>query len=96
MNLFANEDRNFGSSELFVNLILKSRRLTNVRYCVRKEDWDIIIKNFIRRQDIYVNVVLSIVLKKKYQFLHMKDNIMIMIITCKNWLDWLDCANCVI
>jgi len=41
---FVGEDRNFGDSELFVDLVPSSCWFTNVRYCVRKEDWDKIRK----------------------------------------------------
>jgi len=41
---FIGEDRTFGGSELYVDLIPKSCWFTNVRYCVRSEDWDKIRK----------------------------------------------------
>lgn len=41
---FIGEDRTFGGSELYVDLIPKSCWFTNVRYCVRPEDWDKIRK----------------------------------------------------
>jgi hypothetical protein len=41
---FIGEDRNFGGSDLYVNLVTSSCRFTNVRYCVRPEDWDKIRK----------------------------------------------------
>ena len=41
---YIGEDRNFGGSELFVDLIPRSCWFTNVRYCVGKEDWDKIKK----------------------------------------------------
>jgi hypothetical protein len=46
---FVGEDRNFGGSELFVDLIPKSCWFTNVRYCVDKEDWDKIRKIVYKR-----------------------------------------------
>lgn len=41
---FINEDRNFGGTELYVDLIPSSCWFTNVRYCVRQEDWNKIRK----------------------------------------------------
>ena len=41
---FVGEDRNFGGSELYVDLIPSSCWFTNVRYCVLPESWDKIRK----------------------------------------------------
>jgi len=41
---FIGEDRNFGGSVLYVDLVPSSCWFTNVRYCVRPEDWDKIRK----------------------------------------------------
>ena len=46
---FIGEDRTFGGSELYIDLIPKSCWFTNVRYCVRPEDWDIIRKKVYSR-----------------------------------------------
>lgn len=40
--LFPNEDRTFGGNALYVDLIPRSCWFTNVRSCVRAEDWDTI------------------------------------------------------
>ena len=39
-----NEDRNYGDDELYIDLIPKSCWFTNVRYCIKKKDWDILRK----------------------------------------------------
>lgn len=41
-NDFIDEDRNFGGYELYIDLIPKSCWFTNVRYCIKSNDWDII------------------------------------------------------
>lgn len=41
---FMGEDRTFGGTELYIDLIPSSCWFTNVRYCVRPEDWDKIRK----------------------------------------------------
>ncbi len=46
---FIGEDRNYGGSELFIDLIPKSCWFTNVRYCVSKEDWNKIRKIIYKR-----------------------------------------------
>lgn len=48
-NNFIGEDRNFGGSELYVDLIPSSCWFTNVRYCVESSDWDIIRKRVYSR-----------------------------------------------
>jgi len=50
MNIcFIGEDRTFGNSELYVDMIPKSCWFTNVRYCVKKEDWNKIRKQVYQR-----------------------------------------------
>ena len=39
-----NEDRDYGGDELYIDLIPKSCWFTNVRYCIKKKDWDILRK----------------------------------------------------
>ena len=46
---FIGEDRSFGGSELFVDLIPKSCWFSNVRYCVSPEDWNVIRKKVYSR-----------------------------------------------
>lgn len=41
---FIGEDRTYGGSDLYVDLIPSSCWFTNVRYCVRPEDWNVIRK----------------------------------------------------
>ena len=48
---FIGEDRNFGGSNLYVDLIPSSCWFTNVRYCVRPRDWDVIRKIVYERTD---------------------------------------------
>lgn len=46
---YIGENRNFGNNELYVDMIPSSCWFTNVRYCVKKEDWDKIRKNVYMR-----------------------------------------------
>lgn len=48
-NNFIGEDRNFGGSELYVDLVPSSCWFTNVRYCVELSDWNIIRKKVYSR-----------------------------------------------
>lgn len=48
-NDFIGEDRKFGGSELYVDLVPSSCWFTNVRYCVEPSDWDIIRKKVYSR-----------------------------------------------
>lgn len=48
-NNLIGEDRTFGGSELFVDLIPSSCWFTNVRYCVDSEDWKCIRKKVYSR-----------------------------------------------
>lgn len=48
-NNFIGEDRNFGGSELYVDLVPSSCWFTNVRYCVEQSDWDKIRKKVYSR-----------------------------------------------
>lgn len=41
---FISEDRNFGNSTLYVDLVPSSCWFTNIRYCVRPKDWNKIRK----------------------------------------------------
>lgn len=43
-NSLIDEDRNFGGQELYIDLIPKSCWFTNVRYCISKNDWNILRK----------------------------------------------------
>lgn len=45
------EDRNFGSSDLYVDLIPNSCWFTNVRYCIKSSDWNKIRKIVYNRID---------------------------------------------
>ena len=45
------EDRNFGGNELYIDLIPRSCWFTNVRYCIKKKDWDILRKTIYQRVD---------------------------------------------
>lgn len=49
LNEFVGENRNFGGSELYVDLIPSSCWFTNVRYCVKPSDWDKIRKKVYSR-----------------------------------------------
>ena len=46
---FIGEDREFGGSDLYVDLVPKSCWFTNVRYCVNSDDWNIIRKQVYSR-----------------------------------------------
>jgi hypothetical protein len=48
-NNFIGEDRTFGGSELYVDLVPSSCWFTNVRYCVEPCDWDKIRKKVYSR-----------------------------------------------
>ncbi len=47
LGTFTGEDRTFGGNDLFVDLIPRSCWFSNVRTCVRRQDWDVI------RQQVY-------------------------------------------
>lgn len=59
---FEGEDRNFGGSELYVDLIPNSCWFTNVRFCVEPSDWNKIRKKVYSRinyicECCYVNCI---------------------------------------
>jgi|GEM_PF-394288 len=52
INHFPGEDTNFGGNLLFVDLIPRSCWFTNVRYCIKREDWDR-VRSFVYRRAKY-------------------------------------------
>ena len=64
-NIFIGEDRNFGGSELYVDLVPSSCWFTNVRYCVELSDWDIIRKKVYSRINYTCECCLRNCIKEK-------------------------------
>jgi hypothetical protein len=46
-----NEDRTYGGNDLFIDLIPRTCWFTNVRYCVKKQDWERLRKHVYNRVD---------------------------------------------